>query len=140
METPPDRIWELIIDVNRISKIIPDLREYEVIDGNRAKALFGIGLGLIRGTMKMILTIQPIEYMRSAKIVGEGDGMQSNTKLSIDLVLESKDSSTKVQWAANVNITGLLSTVGKKLLTETTRAKIIEIVENIRKMLEERDP
>ncbi len=129
------RVWGLITNIDKVCKIIPDLREYEHIDRSRAKVVLGVGLGMVKGSFSMILTIEPIEPVRSARIICEGDGLQSSASIVIKLDLEPLSDSTRVRWSADVRITGLIATVGNKIIYETTKRKVAEIVEGMRRTL-----
>jgi Uncharacterized conserved protein len=129
------RVWGLITNIDEVRKIIPDLREYESIDHSRARVVLGVGLGLIKGSFRMLLTVDPVESLRSIRIICEGDGLQSRALITIKLVLEPLSDFTMVRWDADVSIIGLIANVGTKLVHETSKRKVSEIVEGIKRAL-----
>jgi carbon monoxide dehydrogenase subunit G len=124
-------VWELLTNIDEVRKIIPDLREYEFIDSNQARVVLGVGLGLMKGSFRMLLTIDPIEPQRATKIMCVGDGLQSRASIIINLCLEPLSDSTRIRWDADVSITGLIANVGTKIIYDTTKRKVTQIVEGI---------
>jgi carbon monoxide dehydrogenase subunit G len=61
--------------------------------------------------------------------------LQSRASIIINLCLEPLSDSTRIRWDADVSITGLIANVGTKIIHDTTKRKVTEIVEGIRRTL-----
>ena len=131
-----ETVWKFVTNPDDFAKIIPDLQSYEIIDEKQFKASFKIGLGMIKGTLNMTFKFEDMEPMTRVKVVGRGSGMQSTADLTINLNLQPSDGKTVVSWSADLNVGGLVASVGARLLESTTKKKVTEIVEGIRKVIE----
>ena len=136
VSAPLETVWKFVTNPDDFAKIIPDLQSYEVIDERQFKATFKIGLGMIKGTLNMNFRFEEMEPMSRVKVVGRGSGMQSTADLVINLNLQPSDGKTLVSWSADLNVGGLVASVGARLLESTTKKKVKEIVEGIQKVIE----
>jgi carbon monoxide dehydrogenase subunit G len=57
--------------------------------------------------------------------------LQSRASIIINLCLEPLSDSTRIRWGADVSITGLIANVGTKIIYDTTKRKVTQIVEGI---------
>ena len=135
-----ETVWKFVTNPDDFAKIIPDLQSYEIIDERQFKASFKIGLGMIKGTMNMTFRFEDMEPMSRIKVVGRGSGLQSTADLTINLNLTPSNGKTRIDWSADLNVGGLVASVGARLLESVTRDKIKEIVEGIQKVIEGKPP
>ncbi|MEM0075381.1 MAG: carbon monoxide dehydrogenase subunit G [Conexivisphaerales archaeon] len=131
-----DKVWSFITDPREFVKVIPDLQRQEIIDERRFSIEFKMGLGMIKGTVKMNMEFKELRPKAYIKLVGKGSGLQSTADLSIMLNLSTSDGKTLVNWSADLNVAGTVMSVGSRFIEPTTKSKVIEIVQGIKREVE----
>ncbi|MEM1942921.1 MAG: carbon monoxide dehydrogenase subunit G [Candidatus Caldarchaeum sp.] len=131
-----DTVWKFITEPDNFVKLIPDLQKYEKVDATSFKTVFKIGLGMIKGSLNMAFKYEELNPPTSLKISGKGSGMQSTADLSLQLQLNPVAEGTEVSWSADLIVGGLVASVGSRLMESTTKAKVKELVEGLKKELE----
>ncbi|MEM2237918.1 MAG: carbon monoxide dehydrogenase subunit G [Candidatus Caldarchaeum sp.] len=131
-----ETVWKFVTDPDHFIKLIPDLQKYEKVDERNFKTVFKIGLGMIKGNISMAFRYEELNPPSSLKIVGRGSGMQSTADLTLMLELNPSDGGTEISWSADILVGGLVASVGSRLMESTTRTKVREIVEGLKRELE----
>jgi len=136
VNVPLERVWEFVTNPDNFIKIIPDVQKYEKIDDKNFKTTFKIGLGMIKGSINMTFRLEDLNPPNSLKVVGRGSGMQSTADLTLALQLTPANGGTEVSWSADLMVGGLVASVGSRLLESTTKNKVKEIVDGLKRELE----
>ncbi|MEM0440287.1 MAG: carbon monoxide dehydrogenase subunit G [Candidatus Caldarchaeum sp.] len=129
-------VFKFVTDPDSFIKLIPDLQKYEKVDDRNFKVVFKIGLGMIKGTLNMAFKLEEVKEPEFVKVVGRGSGLQSTADLVLNLSLNQADGGTEVSWDADIVVGGLVASVGSRLLESTTKTKVREIVEGLKRELE----
>jgi carbon monoxide dehydrogenase subunit G len=133
-------VWEFLLNPNEIGPCFPDIQSMEVLGPDSFKARVKVGLSVVRGTMDFEFHTAEKTPPGSAKLIGKGKGVGSTVDIQTGFTLEEADSGTKVDWAADVAVGGIMAGLGSRLL-DTTSAKMVEqVVENLKKHLNEKTP
>ncbi|MCS6784440.1 MAG: carbon monoxide dehydrogenase subunit G [Candidatus Caldarchaeum sp.] len=131
-----ETVFKFITNPDSFTKLIPDVQKYEKIDERNFKVVFKIGLGMIKGTLNMAFKMEEVNAPEYVKVVGHGSGMQSTADLVLNLKLLPADGGTEVAWDADVVVGGMVASVGSRLMESTTKSKVREIVEGLKRELE----
>ncbi|MCS7109879.1 MAG: carbon monoxide dehydrogenase subunit G, partial [Candidatus Caldarchaeum sp.] len=131
-----ETVFKFITNPDSFTKLIPDLQKYEKVDERNFKVVFKIGLGMIKGTLNMAFRMEEVTAPEFVKVVGHGSGMQSTADLVLNLKLLPADGGTEVAWDADVVVGGMVASVGSRLMESTTKSKVREIVEGLKRELE----
>ncbi|GBC69782.1 hypothetical protein HRbin01_01486 [archaeon HR01] len=131
-----EKVWKFVTNPKDFSKLIPDVQKFEVVDDRNFKATFKIGLGMIKGSINMAFRYEEMNPPSFLRISGRGSGMQSTADLNISLNFNPADGGTEVAWVADLVVGGLVASVGSRLMESTTKTKVREIVEGIKRELE----
>ncbi|MFP3191469.1 MAG: carbon monoxide dehydrogenase subunit G [Thermoproteota archaeon] len=126
-------VYDFLINPKEISTIVPDLESLEVIDQNNFNMKAKVGVAFIKGTMSLKFQIIEKQEPRHAKIVGSGTGLQSSVNLNLSFDLqELSENSTLIKWSADVQLGGLIASVGSRLIDSTAKKYIEKLVEGIK--------
>jgi uncharacterized protein len=136
VQAPVSAVWRFVTTPNEFVQAIPDLKKYEKINDTEFLAAFKIGLGMIRGTMNMQFSFFDMKPMKSITIKGKGTGPQLSADVAISLALTAEGNETRVAWSADVAVGGVAASVGSRLIESTTKTKVREIVQGIKRKLE----
>lgn len=132
----PETVFKFITSPDSFVKLIPDVQKYEKVDEKNFKVVFKIGLGMIKGSLNMAFKMEEVRVADFVKVVGHGSGMQSTADLVLNIKLTPADGGTEVAWEADVVVGGLVASVGSRLMESTTKSKVKEIVEGLKRELE----
>jgi carbon monoxide dehydrogenase subunit G len=136
LKASPETFFKVATDPNKFSKAIPDVKKVTVKDQNNFNVEFTVSLGPIRGTMKVDFTYEKVEPYSFLSVVGRGSGLQSTVNVRIDAKVTPSSTGSKVDWAADLTVGGLVASVGGRLIESVTKDKITQIIENLRKIVE----
>ncbi len=131
-----EKVWKFVTNPKDFSKLIPDIQKFDVVDEKQFKATFKIGLGMIKGSINMTFKYEEMNPPSFLRITGRGSGMQSTADLNISLHFTPADGGTDVAWSADLIVGGLVASVGSRLMESTTKTKVREIVEGLKRELE----
>jgi carbon monoxide dehydrogenase subunit G len=136
LKASPETFFKVATDPKKFSKAIPDVKKVTVKDQNNFNVEFTVSLGPIRGTLKVDFTYEKVEPYSFLSVVGKGGGLQSTVNVRIDAKVAPSSTGSKVDWAADLTVGGLVASVGGRLIESVTKDKITEIIENLRKIVE----
>jgi len=71
-----------------------------------------------------------------AKLVGEGSGAGSRMHIESTFNLTPEGSGTKMSWAADADIAGLIAGIGSNILKAQSEKQVSQIFSNIKSELE----
>ena len=80
------------------------------------EAKIKVGISLVRGTMDMKFAISEKRDQNHARLVADGSG--AGSKMHIDSVIDltPDPEGTKMTWAADADISGLMAGIGSQIL------------------------
>jgi carbon monoxide dehydrogenase subunit G len=136
LKASPETFFKVATDPKKFSKAIPDVKKVTVKDQSNFNVEFTVSLGPIRGTLKVDFTYEKVEPYSLLSVVGKGGGLQSIVNVRIDAKVAPSSTGSKVDWAADLTVGGLVASVGGRLIESVTKDKITQIIENLRKIVE----
>lgn len=83
---------------------------------NEYKAKLSAGVGAIKGVFTATVALQDITAPEHFRLVVEGKGQPGFVKGSGELTLSEDGEETSVQFTADVNVGGLLASVGQRMI------------------------
>ncbi len=139
-DTPASRkaVWDFLLNPQDIAPCIPDVQSLDVTSPDSFKAKVKVGLSLVRGTVDFDFRIADKVPPSSAKLIGSGRGVGSTMEIQTAFTLDELGSGTKVGWAADVNVGGIMAGLGSKLLDSTSAKMVQQVVENLTNKLKAR--
>jgi len=133
---PRDRVFQLLTDSSFIAKSLPDAQETKVIDDSSLEAKMKIGISFLTTNMNVKMRIVDKVPPQHARLLVDGAGSGSNMKIASDFNLEG-DTATKMKWAAEAEISGVMAGIGSSILKGFAEKKVKEIFEGIKKAMEQ---
>jgi carbon monoxide dehydrogenase subunit G len=122
---PRDKVWSFVTDPAQVGQCGPGVESVEVIDDSHFKAKAKVGIGFISARFnadgEMIIIAAP-EHAE-VKIHGQAPGSAADAVATMRL-RHGDEGMTIMDWAADVNISGTLASVGARLI-EGTANKLI---------------
>lgn len=132
---PRERVFQLLTDSSFIAKSLPDAQETKVIDDSHLEARMKIGISFLTTNMNVKMALVDKVPPQHARLLVEGTGSGSNMKITSDFDLEGENP-TKMKWAADADITGVMAGIGSSILKGFSEKKVKEIFEGIKQAME----
>ena len=113
---PRERVWNALLDPAVMAQCVPGCRELRETDVNTYAADLRIGVGAVsgkyQGTLRIAAQVPPERYAVSF----EGSGSQGFVKGVGEAELQAKLGSTLLSYKCEIEIGGLIASVGQRML------------------------
>ncbi len=136
VKAPRDRVWDFVIDPNKIGKCLPDLKSLQVEADNKFTAVARVGIGFMKGDFKFQLAIVEQNPPSHARLKGTGTGVGSSMSMDTAIDLADAGTGTKLTYKADVQIGGTLASVGQRVIGGTIEKTIGEVFSCVKKQVE----
>jgi carbon monoxide dehydrogenase subunit G len=122
---PRDRVWAFVIDPNQVGQCGPGVESIEVIDDTHFKATAKVGVGFISARFVVNMEMAELNEPDSATITAHGQAPGSAVDATAQMRLSDGDSGgTRMDWSADVNLSGTLASVGARMIDGTAQKMI----------------
>ncbi len=116
ISAPRDRVFAELTDPAVLQKCIPGCEQMEKTGEDQYKAKLTAGVGPIKGVFTATVSLQDITAPEHYKLVVEGKGQPGFVKGTGDLNLTADNEETSIQYAGEINVGGLLASVGQRMV------------------------
>ena len=131
---PRDRVFAFVTDPNKVGACGPGVESIDVIDPTHFKARAKVGVGFISAKFVVDLEIaeqQPPD-MAVIKAHGQAPGSAVDGSGRMTLTDGAQPGTTTMEWSAEVNISGMIASVGARLVEGTANKMIGQTFDCIR--------
>lgn len=118
-QAPRDRIFAALTDPAVLQKCIPGCEQMEKTGDNQYNAKLTAGVGPVKGVFTATVSLQDIVAPQHYKLVVEGKGQPGFVKGSGELNLKDEGSATEIQYTGDINVGGLIASVGQRMIQST---------------------
>ena len=137
INAPRDRVWAFVIDPNQVGQCGPGVESIEVIDDTHFKATAKVGVGFISARFVVNLEFVDLDAPNAATIKAHGQAPGSAVDADARMELSDADGGgTTMDWSAEVNIAGTITSVGARLIEGTANKMIGQTFDCMRTKLE----
>jgi uncharacterized protein len=134
---PRARVWAFLIDPEQVGSCGPGVESIEVIDATHFKAKAKVGVGFISARFTISLEMAELHAPEQATIIARGQAPGSAVDATAGMTLaELGPDRTRMEWSADVNISGTIASVGARLIQGTAEKMINQTFACIRTRLE----
>ena len=134
---PRDRVWDFIMDPDKVGSCGPGVESIEVIDADHFKAKAKVGVGFISARFVVEMTIAERNEPELAIIKAHGQAPGSAVDATASMNLSGPaEGPTTMDWGADVTISGTLASVGARMIEGTANKMIGQTFDCIRSKLE----
>ena len=134
---PRERVFAFVTDPDQVGQCGPGVESIEVIDPTHFKASAKVGVGFITARFVVDLEIaeQHVPEMAVIKARGQAPGSAVDAVGRMNLVDGPEPGTTTMVWAAEVQISGMIASVGARLVEGTANKMIGQTFDCIRAKL-----
>ena len=137
INAPRNTVWAFVIDPNQVGQCGPGVESIEVIDDSHFKATAKVGVGFISARFFVNMEFVDLQAPNAATIKAHGQAPGSAVDADARMTLsDGADGGTTMDWAADVNISGTIASVGARLIEGTANKMIGQTFDCMRSKLE----
>ena len=131
------KVWAFLMDPQQVGSCGPGVESVEPVDATHFKARATVGVGFIKARFVVDMEMADLHEPDSAtmKAHGQAPGSAVDATATMQLTPDGADG-TNLAWAADVNISGTLASVGARLIQGTAEKMIRQTFDCIRTKLE----
>lgn len=131
-----EKVYDFITDPNKITTIFPDVQNVKVIDENNFTLKAKVGMSFIRGTMDVKGAMSEKKRPTTAKLKARGSGLNSAVELDSTFTMsDGEKGGTHVTWSADAKISGMIASVGSRLIDAQADKYVKQIIGSLQKKL-----
>ena len=121
VETDPATLWNMLMDVEILPKIVPGISKLEKVGENTYKSTLEVKFGPVSGEFTGDMQMEDISHQRSFTLKAQQHNKIGtvNSVMNIELMPIS-DNLTEVSFGGEVTISGLMNMMGQKVLGGVT--------------------
>jgi carbon monoxide dehydrogenase subunit G len=131
-----EKVWEFVIDPNRIGKCLPDLKSLQIEGEDKFAAVARVGIGFMKGDFRFQLAIVEKNPPSHARLKGTGAGVGSSFDLDTSIDLAETETGTKLTYVADLKIGGTLAGIGQRVIGSTTQQTMSNVFMCVKEQLE----
>lgn len=137
INTPIATAWAYITDPDKVAACVPGFVSMEKLGPDHFKPKVGVGIGAVKATFTLDVTLEDLRPPDHAGARAHGVAVGSAVDIAgaMDLAAESATVTT-MSWAADVTVSGMIASVGARLLEGTANKLTARFFDCMRVKLE----
>lgn len=130
-----DRVWAALLDPALLSRAIPGCDTLEEVGPGEFKAVMKIGVGAIKGTFEGKVRLSDLEPPNRYRMAVEGKGGPGFVRGEAVMALSDVEGATRVAYDADVQVGGLIASVGQRMLGGVSRMMLDQFFTRMTELL-----
>lgn len=141
IHAPRKKVWDFLTDPNQIGQCVPGVEKIETIeDLKRYHGVVSVGLGSVKARFSGEVEILELDEPNRAKLKAHGTATGSAADAVSEMMLsDAPDNSTLVNWTADINVSGQLTSLVSRLMIPVSQKLASAFYDEIRKRIENED-
>src|SRR4026209_1127702 len=130
-----DQVWAAFLDPDTLAKALPGCEKLEAIGENEYKATMKVGVAAIKGTFEGKVKLSALEPPHRYRMAVEGSGGPGFVRGNAAMQLSDVDGGTRVSYDADVQVGGLIASVGQCMLGGVTKMMLDQFFNRMTELL-----
>jgi carbon monoxide dehydrogenase subunit G len=138
VDAPVDQVWPLLKDVPKVAGCIPNAEITEVVDATTYRAKVKIKAGPVSVDYKATIYVEELdEATHTARLRVQGDESRGRggVKASVVSTATGQNGKTHVTLHTDAQVSGIIATVGGRLIEGVARKTVADFAANLAKLL-----
>ena len=135
VSAPQEEVWTAFLDPATLAKAIPGCEGLEEIGPGEYKAVMKVGVAAIKGTFEGKVKLSDLEPPNRYRMAVEGSGGPGFVRGAAGMQLSDVDGGTKVSYDADVQVGGLIASVGQRMLGGVTKMMLDQFFTRMTELL-----
>ena len=134
---PRQTVWDAFQDPARLKQAIPGCEKLEAVGPDEYKATMKVGVGGVKGTFEGKVKLADKQPPDSYKLSAEGSGGPGFIRSDTIITLTDSDGGTRVSYTADVQVGGLIASVGQRMLGGVSKMMADKFFNRMSELLED---
>lgn len=131
-----EKVFDFLTDPKKVTTIFPDVQSVKVIDEDNFTLKAKVGMAFIKGTMDVKGTVTEKDKPKTMTLSARGTGLNSSVDLVGKFTMEDgPGGGTHVTWSADARISGMIASVGSRLIDSQADKYVKQIIGSLQKKL-----
>ncbi|MES2649051.1 MAG: carbon monoxide dehydrogenase subunit G [Bacteroidota bacterium] len=137
LNAPPEKVWPMLMDPNTLAGILPGVSKLEKSAENTFKSIIEIKLGPVNGSFTGHLYLENLQEPTAftLKVQQNSKIGNANAAIKIDLI-PVEPGKTQISFDGDVKMTGLLASMGQRVVSSVSNVLTKQFFTNLEKELE----
>lgn len=135
---PVERVWTTLKDVPRVAGCIPGAQITEIVDDRTYRAKVGIKVGPVNVSYDATIVVERLDdatHEAQFSISGDEARGRGGVRASMTSDVQDVGGQSRVRLRADAKISGVVATVGGRLIEGVAKKQIAAFAENLSKIL-----
>ena len=141
IHAPRKKVWDFLTDPNQIGQCVPGVEKIETIEElKRYRGVVSVGLGSVKARFNGDVEILELDEPNRAKLKAHGTATGSAADAISEMLLsDAPENSTRVDWTADINVSGQLASLVSRLMVPVSQKLAGVFYNEVRKRIEKED-
>lgn len=132
---PREKVWAAFLDPNVLAQALPGCEKLEAIGPNEYKATMKVGVAAIKGIFEGKVKLTDLEPPNRYRMAVEGSGGPGFVRGDAGMQMSDTPGGTKVSYDADVQVGGLIASVGQRMLGGVTKMMLDQFFTRMTELL-----
>jgi carbon monoxide dehydrogenase subunit G len=138
LHAPPEKVWAMLMDIEKLSRIVPGVSRLEKIGDNSYKSVLEIKLGPVKAAFNGQLDLEDIKEHEGFTLKVQQNSKIGNAHSSIKVDLTPVEGNkTEVSFDGAVRMSGMLASMGHRVMGGVSHTLTNQFFANMEKELEQ---
>ena len=136
LHATPEQVWPLLMDTDSLARMVPGITSLEHLGNHQYKALLGVKLGPVNASFAGSLQLEDVVEPHGFSMKVQQNSKVGNAAATIGIKLAPVgDSQTEVNFSGDVKLSGMLATMGQRLIGSVANTLSKQFFQNMEKEL-----
>lgn len=134
VDAPIERVWPFLCDIPQVATCIPNAEITETIDAKTYKAKVSIKAGPVSVSYRATLVVESLDestHTATIAVTGEESRGRGGVRATIVSQATAIDGKTRVTLHTDAQISGIIATVGGRLIEGVATKTVAEFAANL---------
>jgi uncharacterized protein len=138
IRAPRKKVWDFLTDPNQIGQCAPGVEKIEMIEPlKRYRGVVSVGFGAVKARFTGEVEVIELEEPNYAKLKAHGSATGSVADAVSEMRLsDGPDSSTVLNWTADVTVSGQLASLASRLMVPVSQKLAQVFYDQVKKKIE----
>lgn len=137
INAPIQAVWAYFMTPDKVAACAPGFQSMEVLGPDHFKPKLSVGIGAVKATFTLDVTLVDVQEPTHMGMQARGVAVGSAVDMRSAMALASaSDTTTSMNWTADVNVSGTIASVGARLMEGTANKLTARFFDCLRQKLE----
>jgi uncharacterized protein len=138
VDAPVERVWALLKDIPKVATCIPNAEITDVVDERTYRAKVSVKVGPVSVSYRATIVVDAFDDVaRVARFNVKGDELRGRggVRAAVVSTASERDGKTHVDLHTDAQISGIVATVGGRLIEAVAQKTVAQFADNLAKMI-----